>query len=209
MRKRAHTARKLQPQWGDTAKVLVVEDVEATALRLQPELARLEKAAGEGPLSTDQIGVLRRDHSPGPGAEGDWVEWREQQHVCIEQGNVLFRWVDLTKPEHDRCRLVVRRVALLVDECWVAKAHIVMHKSGAYVHPSICRQLVWATCEEPRDGAGLVGCTVRVEERDRLPSERMVAFCAEDSVHAHGSRAERRGRSTRELDTSVVQVGSS
>ena len=146
---------------------------------------QLEEAAGEGVVGAYEVAVLRADDHARSCAQRKRIERHAEQHVRVEQRDELLRWLNLGEPEHDGRRLVVRRVADLVDERRVAHTHVVVHERRAHIQPAVRFKLLLTAGEEPRDRTWLARGSMRVEERDGLPRERVVALGAEHRVHAH------------------------
>ena len=159
--KGTHALGELHPERRDDAEVVAVEDVEAAALRGERLLLCLEEAPHELALGADQIGVLGGDDDAAAGAERNRVERRAQLHVRVEQRDELLLRVDLLEEEHDGRRLVVARVADLVNQR-MAKAHIVVHKRRTRVQARVIGQLLRRAGKQARDVARLLDFMKRV-----------------------------------------------
>eukprot|EP00966_Prymnesium_polylepis_P121118 2799163-Prymnesium_polylepis.2 len=171
VRERAHLLGVLEPERRDQPQVLLVEDVEAAHLREPRHEVLGDEAVGKARRGADEVRVLGGDDAPARGAERDRIERLAQHHVAVHHQHIVLGDVGGREPGVDRVGLVVRWIALLVDERVVAQVAVHKRRADLHILLRVSLQLRAGAREEPRHVAVVARVLVRPEQRDAVPVE--------------------------------------
>jgi hypothetical protein len=95
-----------------------------------------------------EVAYLLRHHRPRLGAERDWVDVAHEQHIGVDEEQVVLGEVGLARKVHHGRGLVVRGRGVAVDR---VVAVIGVHKRRTDVHALVLGEFLGAACQKPRD----------------------------------------------------------